>query len=514
MLHAQLPLAKRSVLALLLLLALGIRLHGVLYEKRGLSYDESISYLCSAASQERYQAEFAPITDKELTAADVQALYATPPFDLHRVATDMSTLDRHPPLYFWALHAVHHFFGFHLNDGMVLNFLVGLLTALLLFLLVRQTSGSTDLALLTVVLFSLSPAVAQLDLEARNYQFLGLFALASAWLSERLGSGHRKPWTYALFIAVNIGGFLTHYYYAFILVPGILLQWRRHGLGREWLLYVASLAASLLGFLAIFPQVFNFFSVYMHEAPGVHHTVMDKIWLLTYFGWAGFFANGPRVLYAAAFAVLILAAGMGLRRKPVRGRVAQLLRGMDAHSYFLWTLIWNIAFTTAFYFMEIAPPQAVGEQYFAYIWPLFACFTVLGLRAGLPSRLRPWAIGILLLTMSVSLRFAVRDSSYLANLLPDTWYQHMNAADRLVTNEVKRSHLPRIALGLRPDLPIHITREMNTSLADENARQICVLVDGPNPLKRPAVQKLMEQAGVKNEMFTQDYLTLICITKP
>ncbi|MEO8733762.1 MAG: glycosyltransferase family 39 protein, partial [Flavobacteriales bacterium] len=489
-------------------------LHGVLFEKRGLSYDESISYLCSAANQGRYNAEFAPIRDKEMTAADVQALYATPKLDFHKVATDMSTLDRHPPLYFWALHAVHHFFGFHLNDGMVLNFLVGLFTALLLFLLVRQTSGSGDLALLVVVLFSLSPAVAQLDLEARNYQFLGLFALASAWLSERIGSGHNRSGTYVLFIAVNICGFLTHYYYAFILVPGIILQWRRHGLGREWLVYIASLALSLLGFLAIFPQIFNFVSVYLRETPGIHHTVLDKIWLLTYFGWAGFFANGPRVLYAVAFAVLVVAAGMGLSRKLLRGRIAELLRGKGALSYFLWTMVWNIAFTTAFYFMEIAPNQAVGEQYFAYFWPLFAWFVVLGLRAGLPARVRPWAIGLLLITMLVSLRFSVRNSDYLTNLLPDTWYQRMNAADRLVTNELKRSHLPRLSLGLRPNLPLHLTRDLEASTADENAKEVCILVDGPNPLKRPVVQELMAQPGVKTKVLTQEYLTLICITKP
>ncbi|MEO8732965.1 MAG: hypothetical protein ABI373_01405, partial [Flavobacteriales bacterium] len=73
MLKAQIPLARRAALVLLLLLALGIRLHGLLFEKRGLSYDESISYLCSSTSQGRYQAEFASIRDKEMTASDVQA---------------------------------------------------------------------------------------------------------------------------------------------------------------------------------------------------------------------------------------------------------------------------------------------------------------------------------------------------------------------------------------------------------------------------------------------------------
>lgn len=220
------------------------------------------------------------------------------------------------------------------------------------------------------------------------------------------------------------------------------------------------------------------------------------------------------MLYAAALAVLVLATGMGLSRKLVRGRIADLLRGKGTLSYFLWTLIWNVAFTTAFYFMEIAPNQAVGEQYYAYFWPLFAWFVVLGLRAGLPRRVRPWAIGLLLVSMLASLHFSVRDSDYLTNLLPDAWYQRMNASDRLVTNELHRSHLPRLALSLRPDLPLHLTRVMEASPADESAKSVCVLVDGPDPLKRPVVQELMEQPGAKQVVFTQDELTLICITKP
>lgn len=506
---------RRYGLVLLLIAALAIRLHGVLFEKRGLTYDESISYLCSAATQGRYESSIKPIEDGELTAADLQALYATPELDFHAVATDMSTLDRHPPLYFWALHVVHHFFGFHLNDGLVLNFIIGLCTVLLLFRIVLRASGSKGQVLLVIAIYSLSPAVGQLDLEARNYQLLGFFALAGAHLSERIGAGRGGPWRKGLFIVVNTCGLLTHYYYAFLMVPGLLMHWRRHGWGRSLLAYAASLAASLALFLLIFPQVFDFLAVYMREPEGVHRGLLARTWLLIYFGGAGFFANGPRLLYAISFAVLAWAAVRLLIDRSLRSRVAVLLRGTGTMAHHAWTLLWNTGFTLVFYYAGIAPHQAVGDQYFSYIWPLFAWFVARGLCAGLPRHAHGWAIGALLLSMLVSLRFAVKDSYYLTNLFPSAWYERMNASDRLITNELRRSHLPRIAIGLRPDLPVHLTRTLEASPEDEAAGEVSVLVRGGDPMKRPVVRVLTQRPGAWHEVLRDDRFMLIHVrTRP
>lgn len=512
--NARLPLLRRAALALLLLMALGIRLHAVLFEKRDLTFDESISYLCSAANQGRFDAEFNSIQDKELTVGDVRALYATPKLDFQQVATDLAKLDVHPPLYFWALHVVHHFFGFHMIEGMLLNFLVGLLTMLLLFHIVSRTSGSLDLALLVIVLFSLSPAVAQLDLEARGYQFLGFFALASAWLSERIGSGRRVPRTYALFIVVNICGFLTHYYFGFILAAGVALQWRRHGFGRQWAIYMASLVVSLIGFLVAFPEFFDFLGVYHSPTDGMERSMLIKAWVLLYFGWVEFFANGPRVLYEIAFVVIVLASVNGLSRRVLRGRIAELLRGKGTLSYFLWTLIWCVTFTSVFYLVDLAPVQAVGEQYYSYIWPLFAWFFALALRAALPMHVRPWALGMLLLSMLVSLHFGVRNSKYMVELLPPEWYQRINDSDRLMTDEHHRSYLPRLAIHLRPDLPLHITQDLNASESDKAAKNICVLLHDDIPLDQPKVKELMTRPGSSFEVLRTDELTVVCITTP
>lgn len=502
----------RYFLVALLFTALAMRFHAVFFGKQGLSYDESITYLCSAASQGRYFNTIQNAQDLELTAGDIQSYYATPELDFRQVATDMANYDIHPPLYFWMMHLIHHWFGFHLVNGMALNFFLGLLTTLLLFHIVRRASGSLDLALLAVVILAVSPAVALIDLEARHYQLLGLLGLCSVWLSEHIGREPHARWRYPAFIAVNTCGFLTHYYFGFLLVPGVLLQLRRHGFGRPWLVYLASLAASLLLFLAIFPEFLQFLAHFRSAESTVEQTALGKVWVLFYFGYIKYFANGSRMLEVAA---LVLLAAMFLcfaLRKDLRARALRLLTGTGTLSFYVWTLAWFWFITAVLYLLSISPAQAVGEQYSAYIWPIFAWCIALALRAALPKRWRTWAIGALLLTMLASTWLTLQHAEYLEATLPDTWTERINNADRLVTNETARSRLPRLALQLRPDLPVHITQSLSSSPQDEAAEDICVLMDDADGMKQPIVQEFLAQPGSKHEVLQQGRYTLVCFT--
>lgn len=504
----------RYALALLLLAALVMRFHAVFFEKQGLSNDESITYLCSAATQGRYFNSIQNAQDLELTAGDIQSFYATPALDFPQVASDLANYDIHPPLYYWMMHLIHHWFGLHLENGMILNFFLGLLTTLLLFHIVRRASGSLDLALLATVLFAVSPAVAVINLEARHYQLLGLLSLCSVWLSEQIGRERPAWWRYPAFIAVNTCGFLTHYYFGFLLVPGVLLQLRRQGFSRQWLIYIASLSASLLLFLALFPQFLQFLANYKPAESTVEHTPLVKVWVLFYFGYLKFFADGSRLLELAVVALFAVAALCFALQRDLRGKAFRVLAGTGTFSFYMWTLVWFIFITAVLYVASIAPAQAVGEQYSAYIWPLFAWCIAVGFRAALPKRWRTWAIGALLLIMLVSTRFALRDSEYLQAILPTTWTQRINGSERLVTNEVSRSSLPRMALQLRPDLPIHLTQDLSSSREDEAAKDICVLVRGPGALHRSIVRQLLIRPGSQHEVLKQGRYTLVCFTSP
>ncbi|MBS1943866.1 MAG: glycosyltransferase family 39 protein [Bacteroidetes bacterium] len=506
-----LPQAVRLALWAALLAVLAFRYYVALTEKQGLSHDESITYLCSAATEGRYNREIGEGVDRQLTAADIQAYYATPALNFGLVATDLATTDIHPPLYFWILHAVHHWFGFHVINGVVVNVIAGLLLILLLFHLVRRTSGSADLALVVVLFYSVSPAVAMVDLEARHYQLLGLIALASAWLSERISAKHASLWTWAAFTVVNLCGFLTHYYYVFLLVPGVILLWRRQGLGRPMVAYLASLAASGLLFLLVFPQVFQFIPHYLAQGQGKPDTSSGRLWLLVYFGGIGFFANGSHLREGIAVLIVAIAIAWGLANRKFRQHIPHLLTGTGTRSYFFWTLAWNSAFTAAFYYFLIAPRHAVGEQYFSYIWPLFAWFTVLALHTALPRKAGPWMVGALMIVMVSSLRPAMNEPDYMTNVIPGDWAVRLNTSDQLVTDADKRSYLPRLAQGLRPDLPIHLNTALVPSQRDMAATNVCVLVLDPDAAKLAAAKAIVQRPGLPPpDVLLHRHLALIC----
>lgn len=497
----------RFALLALVVLAYAIRLHGLLFEKEGLSNDESISYLCSAATQGRYAVEIAGAKDTTVNAADLQAYYAKPKLNFTQVASDLAHTDRHPPLYFWALHVVHHFFGFHPVDGMALNFLAGLLITLLLFHVVRTVSGSRDLALLVITHYVLSPAVGSMDLEARTMVFLGLFGLASSWLSERIGAGQRGAWTWVAFIAVNCAGLLSHYFFSFLLVPGILMQWRRHGFTRPLYLYLAAILASGIGFLLFFPQVFVFLSMFLHEHQ--EGSVHGRTWILAYFAWLGFFSRGNHLLEGATL-ILLGAMAITANWKKAWGKWPSLLHRTDARSYYFWTLVWHIGFTTLFYYLLITPRNCVGGQYFSYIWPLFSWFLVLAMVFLVRRPLNWWLTGALLVVMLLSLRIGTRDAYYLPNVLPADWHVRINRADRLITPVTERGTLPRVALGLRPDLPLHITTALQPDARDTASSQVCILLLKPNDEALARALAIAGHKGPKPTVLQHERLTLVC----
>ncbi|MFT3885573.1 MAG: glycosyltransferase family 39 protein [Flavobacteriales bacterium] len=446
----------RPALWALLLFALTVRIHGVFVAKQGLSYDESISYLCSGTSQARFAELYEHRPEVILTAGDIQALYARPSLDYGTLARDMSTLDRHPPLYFWALHTVHHFLGFHLWDGLLLNLLIGLLMLAVLYRLARRLGLPMEMALLVLAVYYLSPTVLQLDLESRQYALLGLITLISAMLGERLASGPRPWYTHAAFILVNTGGFLTHYYYGFLLLPGIGLCLLRNGLGRRSILYVGGLVAALCLFLLLYPGIFAFIHVYAHEASQAYRSPFTKLRVVLYYGCSWFFAEFHPLRYAALF-VLAIATTITLLRADLRQRLLGLVRSRSAWNWYFLVMLWNIAFTLLMYAVDVAPSQAVGEQYFSYIWPFAALFVVVWGKALLPVRWRTWVAGTYLVALAIQLPFALQRSPYLQTMLPPSWASIINTGQELITTIYDRSDLPRNMIGLDSTLPVQLT---------------------------------------------------------
>lgn len=440
-------------LVVLLVYGLGLRIHALSAWKTNLSNDESVSYMCAAGTAGIWETTIADLVDRPLRVADIQRFYDRPAhLDFHTVSLDMARYDVHPPLYFWLLHVIHVLWGTTVGTGAWLNVAFGLAVLLLLYQLARQLSGSTSIALASAVVWYLSPAAVQIDLEARPYQLLALLALASYMLGQRVIHGRGDRWTWAAFIATNCLGLLTHLYFPFLLLPGLGLMLWKHGTGLPTLRYAGSLVVSLVGMLLLYPEFIEFVTTYgvrPRDVPEpVHHLARLKGLAYTTMQ----FFTEPHLL---RYVFLGLCAVVAIRYvlKPWGSR--KLIRH-SARTHLFITLAWWTCFTAVLFLVGISPSQAVGEQYFAYIWPLASITCVLLIGELLKGRPRQWLFGLYLAQLALSLYMAVRGSEYLKPAIPQEWNQQIATSDLLITDEAKRTAVPRMSRALPAELPLFI----------------------------------------------------------
>lgn len=446
----------RVVLVLLLAYGLGCRIHALLHWKASLSNDESVSYMCAAATAGIWETSIADMVHRPITVADLQRFYDRPTgSEFHTVSLDMARYDVHPPLYFWLLHAIHVLWGTTAATGAFLNVAFGLGILVLLVRLARRLTGSDLAALATAVVWYLSPAAVQIDLEARPYQLLALLALASYMLGRSLVQGSAGQWTWIGFTVVNMLGLLTHLYFPFLLLPGVVLMLAQHGMGRRSWAFLGSLSASLAGMLLLYPEFLEFLVTYgdrprdvpepvdhLNRLKGVVYTTMQ-------------FLTEPQALrYGYLLLTMIVLVAWG--RKAMNKAMVESSGLRSELGGFFLTFGWWSFFTIALFLAGVSPAQAVGEQYFAYLWPMAAITGVLAVGALLRGAVRQWALGIHLVLLSVSLALAVRHSEYLKPAIPAEWNGIIATNDLLVTDEAKRTALPRMSRHLPGELPLYI----------------------------------------------------------
>jgi hypothetical protein len=441
----------RFVLIALLVWGFGMRLYAILVLKEGLSHDESVTYLCASATEGVYQEHITGLVDRQVLAGEVGSLYDRPAsLKLGTVANDLAIWDIHPPMYFWTLHAVHVLFGAGIIGGALLNLFAGLCLLLLTFVMARRALGSTTAAWAAVALWYLSPAVVPIDLEARHYQFMALFAMASFLLAERLSDGRSSVRDLVLFTVVNALGLLTHYYYVFLLVPGAAIMLWRTGLRLPFFRYLGSLLLSLGLFLLAFPQIMDFIRAYLstEKDPSIVFDLGDRVKTILYASLAFFSqAHYGRYLY-----LLLLCAGCLIAIAIVVRK--GMLKTPDPASpivQYMLTMLWAGFFTVALYLLGISPSHAAGEQYLAYFWPLLAIGIVHAARAFVPPPLQGILFTIHMVQLCFAFDSATRGSGYLRNALPTAWYSEIADADLLIIDDRKRSGLPRIMRHIPTD---------------------------------------------------------------
>lgn len=446
----------RTALIVLLIFGLAIRIHAILNWKAGLSNDESVTYMCAAATAGEWERSIAGMVGEPIVVADIQRFYDRPAtLEFHTVALDMAMYDVHPPLYFWLLHIIHVFWGTSIITGALLNTGFGVLLALLVHRLALRTLREQHLALAATVIWYLSPAVVQIDLEARPYQLLALLAITSLLLQQDLLRGTAGMWRWTAFTVVNVLGLLTHLYYGFLLIPFAVATLWLHGWGAATRHVAASFLLSFAAMLALYPEFLQFLSTFGDRPRDVPEPVahIDRMKGVV-FASLRFFSEQRLLRYL--FLALCIGFGAWVLMRALRSKGAD--RAWIEHR-FLWSvLVWWGGFTVAFYLLGVSPAQAVGEQYFAYIWPLVAIGCVFVVHRSLPQRfsIRDMVFALYLAQLVIAFCLAVRGSDYLKTPLPDAWYAKLRGCDRLITDEAKRTALPRIARDLPSELPLFI----------------------------------------------------------
>lgn len=461
------------VLALLLVFGLVYRLHAVLVKKAGLSNDESVTYMCAAATAGLWETSIASLVDTPITAADLHRFYDRPDeFQFHTVSLDMARYDVHPPLYFWLLHIIHVLWGTGITTGAMVNIAFGLMVLGLLVALAHRMLGGWPAALVVGVVWYLSPAVVQIDLEARPYQLLAFLAIASFLLGHRIISRNDSWMNWLLFTLVNMLGLLTHLYFAFLLLPGMVIMLRSERLGLRSFRYAFSLLASAGGMLLLYPEFITFLLTFgdrPRDVPEpIHH--LERVKGVVY-STMRFFTEVHLLRYG--FLALSVVFVMWVVYSRGRRKGTSALERTALVGPLLFTLGCWAGITTLLYVIGISPTQAVGEQYFSYIWPLFSVVCVMLIYQTVSRPISHILLSLYLLQLIPAFCIAVSGSDYLKPAVPLAWTRTISESDLFVTTEAKRTALPRIARELPAALPIHILMKQKPDV--DSVRSIAFL---------------------------------------
>ena len=381
---------------------------------------------------------------------------------LRRIRDDLTRYDIHPPLYFWLLHAQFLVSGATPWAFVLLNFILGALTIVMVFAVGRRLwDPSTGAA--AALLWAVSHGALITSLNARPYALAALLTLFLLRLAiimhERSG---RPALSQSLFLgAVMLLGLLTHYQFPFVIVAvgiGLVLAGyndrprRAIVFGVLALVAFAAFASLLPGFVA---------SLERQRAQTPSFTAGDLPWRLRRFalGLLGLARPAYDRSYLAILSVLLALGSLwrsvragALRRVSGSGR---LLREAAAGVKLVaWTTIALTVFTALLYLLHLSPPHAVGDRYNASLWPLFALLIAGAVRAVVPDRmaLTLLALAIFLLTYQLAARIDAEQQA----LVTSREWRTLSVARVVVADHSQRGILPRTVLRVPAISPLWI----------------------------------------------------------
>jgi hypothetical protein len=282
-----------------------------------------------------------------------------------------------------------------------------------------------------------------MDLEARHYQLLALFTLLVSYIAYQIILDKQLPFTNAIKLTLIMAfGMLSHYYFAFICVGVFILFFFNFRFTKVLFGTLLSFIAGFGLFLLAFPDFLNFVKNYSEGKRTVKHvqeyqSFLSKIKTQVYGALDfGGFSHIEKYLYL----LLILTVVVLLIYKLFKNKISFTSSLNKPLSIIIYFFLWNLSFTVFLYMMDISPNQAVGEQYYSYLWP-FAAILLIATVSYIKISKRLLLCFTLLLSV-VFIESIIKSPDVKAEL-PFSWYDEANKADLVAIDDYDRGMLPR-----------------------------------------------------------------------
>ena len=164
------------------------------------------------------------------------------------------TRDVHPPMYYWLLNFASSLNAgsFSMWTGLVLNYIIYMLTLIVLYKLALLLFGSRTNAVCAVLLYGLSTIGLSTMLMIRMYVLLTLWSVLLSYLIALLMRDKRTV-LYPLIGVTVFAGLMTQYYFVFYAFFVCLAYDIRAAVKRDWRGFVMFSLAALCGAVCLLP---------------------------------------------------------------------------------------------------------------------------------------------------------------------------------------------------------------------------------------------------------------------
>ncbi len=466
------------VVGVLALLSAGVRIQTA-EQKQCVVHDEAVTLIAAAGKLNDYGRQRRKLMGHWVPASRwKQFEEITEPWVFGKIHDGATRTDVHPPLYYWLLHVAGVVAGgLSPRTGAILNTLLHMVGLLLVFALVRRTTGRAGWALFATALWTFSAAVLSTTFVARQYELLAVLGLGTTWTLLMVFSKAHRAWPWSLLLVLLLAAALLTHLHGALLVGAVvatgLFGLAQHAAKRllavpptfPWRRAALALAAPPLAiglFLAVHPGVFEQIEKLRGREQHLSEAGIEQRWsrtasaLLSMFDLGEYGGKHANVVMLLVAALCLMPLGVVLF-KFVRTKdsdQAARLAGTTVLSIFLLTIAGG---TLGSYLGFMSQRHAMGDRYLALMWPFLAIsLAITGWL--LAPRAPPAVTGVLVVAMLLlGVRWRAHSPYLCDGRLP--YGPDLQLADNVIVDTSARGHLGQLLPQIRPEARLLVAEE-------------------------------------------------------